>query len=122
VHKQRTFKDFVSFRALEIQFSGKLITIKSSSAYHRDIQNIQGCQMVYFLGVESVVIFSGHLEYYTTIWYILWLLGNFVILWYIFPRFVILYQERYGNLISFCLPMYIDPTLMPWNGTYIHFS
>jgi hypothetical protein len=32
------------------------------------------------LGMESVVILSGHLEYFTTIGYILWAFGNFVVI------------------------------------------
>jgi hypothetical protein len=31
------------------------------------------------------------------IWYTLWSLGNFVVIWYIFPRFGIFSQEKYGN-------------------------
>jgi hypothetical protein len=37
------------------------------------------------LGVENVVNFSGHLEHFTTIGYILWAFGNFVVIWCIFP-------------------------------------
>jgi hypothetical protein len=43
--------------------------------------------------MENVVIYSGHLEYFTTIEYILWAFDNFVVvlvylspLWYIVPR------------------------------------
>jgi hypothetical protein len=32
------------------------------------------------LGMESVVFQFGHLEYFTTIGYILWALGNFVVI------------------------------------------
>jgi hypothetical protein len=31
------------------------------------------------------------------IWYILWPFGYFVVIWYIFPRFGILCQEKSGN-------------------------
>jgi hypothetical protein len=41
-------------------------------------------------GMENVVINSGHLEHFTSIWYILWEFGNFVVILYIFPRFGIL--------------------------------
>jgi hypothetical protein len=42
------------------------------------------------LGMENVVIYSGHLEYFTTIGHILWAFGNFLVIWYIFPRCSIL--------------------------------
>jgi hypothetical protein len=73
---------------------------QSSSSHHVD----QGCQMVSFrtqnpnfgyiledLGMKYVVIpmylYSGHLEYFTTIGYILCEFGNFVVIWKIFPIF-----------------------------------
>jgi hypothetical protein len=38
------------------------------------------------------------LEYFTAIWYILWPLGDGVVIWYIFPRFLyIVCQEKSGN-------------------------
>jgi hypothetical protein len=66
---------------------------------------LQGCQMVFFSDQKSrfgymledpvmknVVIYSDHLEYFTTIGYILWAFGNFINhlvyfspLWYIVP-------------------------------------
>jgi hypothetical protein len=49
------------------------------------------------LKMEKVGKFCGHFEYLTVIWYILWPLGNFVVIWYIFPRFGILCQEKSGN-------------------------
>jgi hypothetical protein len=49
------------------------------------------------VGIENVVIYSGHLEYFTTNGYITWAFGCFVLIWYIFPRFGILYQEKSGN-------------------------
>jgi hypothetical protein len=74
-----------------------LITAKASRRLR------QGCQMVSFsdqkskfgyiledLGMENVGIFSVHLEYFTTIGYILWSLVNF-------KSFGILYQEKSGN-------------------------
>jgi hypothetical protein len=42
-------------------------------------------------------IFYVHLEYYAAIWYILWPFGDVLVIWYIFPRFGILYQEKSGN-------------------------
>jgi hypothetical protein len=46
------------------------------------------------LGIENVDIYSGHLEYFTTIGYILlWAFDNFVVIWYV----GMLYQEKSGN-------------------------
>jgi hypothetical protein len=47
--------------------------------------------------MENAGIFYGHLEYFTVIWYILWPFGNVVVIWYIFPRFGLLCQEKSGN-------------------------
>jgi hypothetical protein len=47
--------------------------------------------------MENVGIFYGHLENFTTIWYILWKFGNVVVIWYIFPSFGILCLEKSGN-------------------------
>jgi hypothetical protein len=47
--------------------------------------------------MESAGIFSGHLEYFTIVWYILWPFGDVVVIWYIFPRFCIVCQEKSGN-------------------------
>jgi hypothetical protein len=47
--------------------------------------------------MENASIFYGHLEYFTVIWYILWPFGNVVVIWYSFPRFGILCQEKSGN-------------------------
>jgi hypothetical protein len=33
------------------------------------------------------------------IWYILWPFGNVVVIWYMFPRFGILCQEKSGNTV-----------------------
>jgi hypothetical protein len=67
----------------------------------------QDCQMVYFQtknlilgnfgGPCNVGIFYGHLVYSTAIWYTLWTYGIFVVIWYIFPRFGMLYREKSGN-------------------------
>jgi hypothetical protein len=40
--------------------------------------------------MEMLECFFGHLEHFTAIWYILWPIGNLVVIWYIFPRFGIL--------------------------------
>jgi hypothetical protein len=48
--------------------------------------------------MEKVGIFFGYLEYITAIWNILWLLGNLVTIWYIFPRFGILCKENLATL------------------------
>jgi hypothetical protein len=37
------------------------------------------------------------LVYFMAIWYILWLFGNVVVIWYLFPPFGILCQEKSGN-------------------------
>jgi hypothetical protein len=42
-------------------------------------------------------IYSGHLEYFMAIVYILWAFGNSEVIWYILPCFGILYQEKSGN-------------------------
>jgi hypothetical protein len=40
--------------------------------------------------MKNIGIFDAHFEYVTAIWYILCLFDNFVVIWYIFPRFGIL--------------------------------
>jgi hypothetical protein len=57
--------------------------------------------------LESVDIFYGHLEYFTAIWNGLGPFGTFygnfsilVVIWYIFLRFGILYQEKSGNPVT----------------------
>jgi hypothetical protein len=49
--------------------------------------------------MENAGIFYGHWEYFTVIWYILWLFGNVVVIWYIFPRFGILCQKNLATLV-----------------------
>jgi hypothetical protein len=71
---------------------------------------MQDCQIVYFqtkytqiweilegLKMENVGTFYGHLEYNTDVWHILEPFDNLVAIWYIFPRFGILHQEKSGN-------------------------
>jgi hypothetical protein len=41
-----------------------------------------------------LVYFYAHLEYVLGTWYILWSLGNFVVIWNISPRLGILCQEK----------------------------
>jgi hypothetical protein len=53
--------------------------------------------------MEDVRIFYGRLVSFTAIWYILWPFGIFYShLWYIFPYFGMLHQEKSGN--PGCLP------------------
>jgi hypothetical protein len=52
--------------------------------------------------MEHVGKLYGHLEYFTSIWYILWTFSYFVADWYILPRLGILCQEKSGNP-AFCL-------------------
>jgi hypothetical protein len=47
--------------------------------------------------MENVGIFYGHLEYSTAIWSILRPLGKVGEIWYVLPRFGILFQEKSGN-------------------------
>jgi hypothetical protein len=68
----------------------------------------QSCQMVCFqtknpnLGklwraMEDVGIFYGHSVHFTVSCFILWIFGIVMVIWHIFPRFGILYQEKSGN-------------------------
>jgi hypothetical protein len=43
--------------------------------------------------MEDVCMVCSHLIYFMAIWYILWTLGILMVIWYIFPRFEMLYQE-----------------------------
>jgi hypothetical protein len=47
--------------------------------------------------MENLGIFYDHLVYFTAIGTILWPFVYFVVIWYIFPRFGILDQEKSGN-------------------------
>jgi hypothetical protein len=71
---------------------------------------LQWKMLVYCMGIWSILwtfnIFYGHLVY-------------FVVVWYIFPRFGRLYQEKSGNPVpnplappTFCLPTFRLPTLL----------
>jgi hypothetical protein len=48
--------------------------------------------------MENAGIFYGLFEYFMVIWYILWPFGNAVVIWYIFPRLGILFEENLANL------------------------
>jgi hypothetical protein len=54
------------------------------------------------LEVENVRICYSLLEYITAIWYTLWPFGTLLVIWFIFPRFGILYQEKSGNPARTC--------------------
>jgi hypothetical protein len=43
-------------------------------------------QILEGLRIGAVGTFNSHLEYFTAIWYILWPLGNIVVIWYIVSR------------------------------------
>jgi hypothetical protein len=47
--------------------------------------------------MEMFGIFFGHLEYSMAILHIFWPFGKIVAIWYIFPRFGTLCQEKSGN-------------------------
>jgi hypothetical protein len=47
--------------------------------------------------MKNAGIVNGHLGYFTVIWYNLYPFGNVVVIWYIFPRFGKLCQEKSGN-------------------------
>jgi hypothetical protein len=49
--------------------------------------------------MKKVGIFYGHLENITGIVYILRPFGNLMAVWYVTPRFGILYKEKSGNPI-----------------------
>jgi hypothetical protein len=51
--------------------------------------------------MENAGIFYGHLEYFSHL-VILWPFGNVVVIWYIFPCFGILCQEKSGNPAGDC--------------------
>jgi hypothetical protein len=54
----------------------------------------------YGLGWKKVVSFCAHLDYVTTIWYILRPFGNLVAIWYIFRCFGIRNEEKSGSPVS----------------------
>jgi hypothetical protein len=69
--------------------------------------------------MEDVGIFCIHLVHFMTIWYISWSFGNVVVIWYIFHRFGILCQEKYGNPVAIDQCTYINATFgnfQPKNG------
>jgi hypothetical protein len=58
-------------------------------------------QLEYFMAIWYILcpfgIFNGHLVYFMAIWCILCPFGNLIVLWYIFPSFRILFEEKSGN-------------------------
>jgi hypothetical protein len=48
----------------------------------------------------------GRLQYITSIWYILWPFSNLDAIWYIFPRFGTLCQEKSGNPVPTYIVIY----------------
>jgi hypothetical protein len=57
------------------------------------------------LGTKNVVIYSGHLEYFTTIRYILWALGNIVrsyVFHIFFPTLVYRTKKNLATLLLIC--------------------
>jgi hypothetical protein len=59
-------------------------------------KNYQLWKILEGLGIEKTVSY-GHLNYRMAFWYISLPFGNLVAIWYIFPRFGILCQEKSGN-------------------------
>jgi hypothetical protein len=49
---------------------------------------------------KILVYYMNIMEYFTYIWYILWPIGNIVVIWYIFYRFGILCQDKSGNPVT----------------------
>jgi hypothetical protein len=47
--------------------------------------------------MKMVSTFYDHVEFITSIWYILWPFDNLVAAWHIFPLFGILKKEKSGN-------------------------
>jgi hypothetical protein len=47
--------------------------------------------------MENTGIFYGHLKYFMVIWYILRSFGKVVVIWFVFLRFGIWWQEKCGN-------------------------
>jgi hypothetical protein len=75
--------------------------------------------------MEHAGIFYAHSEHFTVIWYILWPFGNVVLIWYIFPRFGILCQEKSGNPGSDAIGAVCCTKVSfvwPNVGCYLHFQ
>jgi hypothetical protein len=49
------------------------------------------------LAIEDAGVFYGLLVNFPAIWYILGHFCKFMVIWFIFPRFGILYHEKSGN-------------------------
>jgi hypothetical protein len=65
-----------------------------------ETQKSQSVYILEDLGMENAVIYSGHLEYFISIGYILWEIG-YLVIWFIFLRFGIFYQEKSGNPVIY---------------------
>jgi hypothetical protein len=85
---------------LQMEEKNLFLSLGCKSGLPDGILSNQKSQFGYILvglRMENVGIFYGNFEYYTANWYILRPLGNGVFIWYIFPRFGILCQEKSGN-------------------------
>jgi hypothetical protein len=106
-----TWVDFIKckFRFCN-RFGGWAIEHSSSVCTYILCGQRQGCQMVYFQTKNPKsdkywrVLQWKMLKYFWAIWSIFWLFGIFcghllyyVVIWYIFRRFGMLYQEKSGN-------------------------
>jgi hypothetical protein len=58
--------------------------------------NTNLCKFCRALEWKMLVYCIYILKYVVDIWYILWSFGNYVVVWYISPRFGILCQEKSG--------------------------
>jgi hypothetical protein len=56
--------------------------------------------------------------FFSAIWYILLPFGNLVVVWYIFPRFGIFYQQKSGNPVSISGPDQPVKTLFIFSGSF----
>jgi hypothetical protein len=54
-------------------------------------------QILEGLRMKNAGIFYGHLEYFTVVWCILCSFDNVVVVWYIYPSFGKLCEEKSGN-------------------------
>jgi hypothetical protein len=60
-------------------------------------QKSQFGQILEGLGMEKAGIFFGYFEYIKAIWHMVGPFGNLMAIWYLFPRFGILCQDKSGN-------------------------
>jgi hypothetical protein len=92
------------------------------------------CRVVYFhtqntkLGIfwralelkMWVHTFSGHLQYFTTVWYMFSAapFGNFVVIWYVFSVLVYCPQKNLESLEECALPISLYPKSWGWARTF----